>query len=284
MNRMLISAGLLMCAIMSPVSTVTAGEVEGFIEPYRTINVAAVESGIVDDLAIEEGDRVEAGQKLAELNQDVLKASLEIARAGRDATSSLKSAQAELTLRTERLAVFRELHESGNASIEEVRRADLEHKIASARVMTAQENLEIKRLEFERIHRQLDRRTVRSPIEGFVTEVYHEIGEFVSPNDPVIATVVQLNPLRVTFSVPQKFSSSLKKGADINLRIEGDKKLATAEIELVSRVVNAESQTVRIRVRLPNPDLAYRSGLKAFLDVTGMPERLTEKPTTTRPR
>jgi multidrug efflux pump subunit AcrA (membrane-fusion protein) len=247
-NRLCAIAALLVLAVQH--NPTVAGEVEGFTEPYRTINVAAAESGIIAALHIEEGDAVEFDQPLADLNQEVLKASLEIARAGRDATSTLKSAEAELSLRTERLAALRDLQERGNASSEEVRRAELEHEISVARLLSAKENLEIKRLEFVRIERQLDRRTVRSPIEGFVIDV--------------------------------SYTKTMKTGRPVALRIEGQTKPVNAEIERISPVINAESQTVRVRVKLPNPDLRYRSGHKAYFEVAGMPARLTEKPKATR--
>jgi RND family efflux transporter MFP subunit len=276
-NRLRAIAALLVISVQHNLAT--AGEVEGFTEPYRTINVAAAESGLIAALHIVEGDAVEFDQPLADLNQEVLKASLEIARAGRDATSTLDSAQAELTLRNERMIALRDLRDRGNASSEEVRRAELEHEISRARLLSAKENLEIKRLEFVRIQRQLDRRTVRSPIEGYVIEVYREVGEFVAPTDPIVATVVQLNLLRVTFSIPESYTKTMKTGRPVSLRIEGQPKPVKAEIELISPVVNAESQTVRVRVKLPNPDLRYRSGLKAFFVVEGMPARVTQKPT-----
>lgn len=74
---------------------------------------------------VKEGDAVTQDQALADLNQDVMRASLEIARIQRDATSALKSAAAELRLRSDRLEKLRELRLSNNASVEEVSRAVL---------------------------------------------------------------------------------------------------------------------------------------------------------------
>jgi multidrug efflux pump subunit AcrA (membrane-fusion protein) len=153
----------------------------------------------------------------------VLRASLEIARVQRDATSSLKSAEAELRLRTTRLSKLEELRLNENASEEEVRRAEPEKEVAAARVLAAKETIETKRLEYERIRIQLEQRTLRSPITGFVTEVYKDIGEFVALTDPVVVTVVQLDPLMVTFSVPAKSASSLKPGQSVPVKIDGHK-------------------------------------------------------------
>lgn len=253
-----------------------AEEIQSFTEPCRTINLAAAESGIVIGINVEEGDAVEKDQALADLNQDVLKAGVEIARSHRDSVSALKSAEAELQLRSERLRKLQELRINQNASEEEVNRARLEFEVAEARVLQVRESLEIKRLEYERIRLQLALRTVRSPIDGVVTELYRDIGEFVSPADPVVLTIVQLNPLRATFSVPATDVRSLRKGQTIPVRVDGVTKPVNAQIELVSPVINAESQTVRVKVELPNPGNRIRSGAKCFFAPGTVKENLAE--------
>ena len=267
-----------------------ASEIEGFTEPFRTIDIAAVESGIIIDVLVKEGDKVAKDQPLAELNQDVLKATLEVARAQRDALSALKSAQAELKLRADRLNKLKQLRDRGNASEEEVFRAELEQEVADAHVLAAKENQEIKSLDHERIRLQLNQRTVKSTIDGFVTHIHRDTGEFVAPTDPIVMTVVQLDPLAVVFSVPASVASSLQPNQALPVRIDGEKKPANSKIEIISPVINAESQTVRVRVLIPNPGFKYRSGAKSFLEIPGLPEkeknntptndRVTTKPTT----
>ena len=253
-----------------------ADEIQSFTEPYRTINLAAAESGIVIGLNIEEGDSVEKDQPLADLNQDVLKSSVEIARSHCDAVSGLKSAESELTLRSERLSKLQELRLNQNASEEEVNRAQLEFEVAEARLLQVREALDIKRLEYERIRLQLALRTVRSPIDGVVTEIFRDIGEFVSPADPVVLTIVQLDPLRATFSVPVSDLKSIRKGQTVPVRVEGVEKPVNAQVELVSPVINAESQTVRVKVELPNPGNRIRSGARCFFTSAGARSNLAE--------
>lgn len=253
-----------------------ADDIQSFTEPYRTINLAAAESGIVIGLNVEEGDPVEKDQALADLNQEVLKAGVEIARAHRDAVSGLKSAESELKLRSERLTKLQALRLNENASEEEVNRALLEFEVAEARVLQVREQLEIKRLEYERMRLQLALRTVRSPIDGIVTQLYRDIGEYVSPADPVVLTIVQLNPLRATFSVPVASVKSIRKGQSIPVKIDGVTKPVNAQVELVSPVISADSQTVRVKVEIPNPGHRIRSGAKCFLAADGAKDNLAE--------
>jgi RND family efflux transporter MFP subunit len=267
-------AALSLLSAAAILSTAHAADVESFTERYRTIDVAAGETGLMIAVHVKEGDAVTQDQALADLNQDVMHASLEIARIQRDATSALKPAAAELRLRSDRLEKLRELRLSNNASIEEVSRAVLAEGVAEARLLTAKEAQETKKVEYERIRLQLARRTVRSPIDGFVREVYKDIGEFVAPTDPV----VQLNPLLVTFSVPVETVERLRVKQSIPLRLDKKKSHVEGEIEIISPVINAESQTVQIKVQLPNPGYKYRSGTKCYLVLSGAKNRLTDKP------
>ena len=61
-----------------------ASNVDGFTEPYRTINVSAAEQGVITTLFVKEGDTVHEGQLLATLDTDVLEATLEIAKVARN--------------------------------------------------------------------------------------------------------------------------------------------------------------------------------------------------------
>lgn len=252
-------------------------EIQAFAEPYRTIEVAAVESGLMTKLHIEEGDAVEKNQTLAELHNDVQKATLEVAKAQRDATTSITIADLELRLRETVWHKFKELRRTDHASEEETLRAELEYEIAKARSLQASEQLQIRKLEYERAEFQLACRTIRSPITGVITQIHREAGEYLSPADPVVATIVQLDPLTIVFSVPASMLNEITRGQKLVIRVEGLSQTRQAEVETVSPIINAESQTVRVKLSLPNSDRSLRSGVRCFLPMQTPTHRSTEK-------
>ena len=180
----------------------SAQELDGFAEPYREIELAAAEMGTIAKIKVQEGDLVKSGQLLASLNDEVLLASLKMAEEATAAKGKLKSATAELKLQKSRYEKMLGLHERRHASQTEVDRAATQLEIAEAQFQAVQEELKIKTMECRRIEAQLEQRRIKSPIDGVVTRVAKDQGEFVSPSDPVVATVVQLDPLLVVFSVP----------------------------------------------------------------------------------
>ncbi len=244
-----------------------AVEVDGFTEPYRTITVGSAEAGIVMKLHVREGEQVSAGQPLATLDDDVYVVLLAIAEKSMEAKGRLDSALAELQLRQERLAKFEALRQHGHARQEEVDLARAELEIAEGKVTSAREDLLIKRLEYDKYKAQLDRRTVRSPIDGVITDLHKEVGEFIAPNNPDLLTLVELNPLLATFSVMSEHGSPLREGQEVQIQFPGSGRRANGVIDFVAPITDAESGTVRVKVRIDNPENRYRSGERCLMQL-----------------
>ncbi len=237
-----------------------ANEVDGFTEPCKTIDVAAAEMGTIKTISVREGEVVEKGQVLARLDDDIHQALLAIAAEGMSAQGQLKSAQAEVSMRRQRLEKLEVLRASGNARQEEVERAKTDLAIAAARVLSANELLKIKRLEYKKVQVQLNRRAIRAPIDGIVSFVYKEEGEFVAPNDPHILQIVCLDPLMASFNVPSYLVTNMKVDQKVSVYLEDAAKWMEGSVAWIAPITEAESSTVRVKVRVPNSERKYRSG------------------------
>jgi RND family efflux transporter MFP subunit len=245
----------------------TAIEIDGFTEPSRTISVASSETGTIKSIAVREGETIEQGQILAQLDDELYMVLLAIADEAMRAQSQLKSAQAELDMRRQRLEKLAELRAAGHARQEELDRAQTDVTLAETRVLAAEELLALKRLEHEKTKIQLARRSIRSPINGVVTTVFKDHGEFVAPNDPHILEIVELDPLLATFSVPSYEAVRLSKDQSVSVYLEDAGRLVTGTVELISPVTDAESGTVRVKVRVANAERKYRSGERCTLQL-----------------
>lgn len=260
-----ISAAVLLGVLQPMSTTARAGSaLEAFTEPFRTVNVAAPESGIVTEVVAREGAQVEVGDPLVRLDVDLHEALLSIARAGMEETGRIEAAQAEVALRWQRVETLRELREAGHARQEELDRAVADLHIAEGQLKSAQEARQLKVLEHQKILVQIQRRTIRSPIAGVVTEVFKEPGEFTAANDPTLLTVVQLDPLIATFAASQNVAGRLHPGKQVDLELAGGT-LLTGEVDFVSPVIDAKSGTVEVRVRIPNPDGRLQGGMRCRL-------------------
>ncbi len=250
----------------------TAVPFEGFTEPYRRIEVAAAEIGILETVLVREGDRVARGQVIATLDSEILVVSKAIAEANRQAKGRLDAAQAERDLRKMRLERLEPLRSQGHASQQEIDWARAELAVAEANLLSAQEQHLLDQLECRKVEAMIERRTVRSPIDGIVARLHREEREFVSNNSAVVATVVQLNPLRVVFAVPTAQAMSFKVGQGVTLRFPEGKRKARGKIELVAPVTDPESGTVRVIVIVDNPRGQIPCGVRCSLDPPGTAE------------
>lgn len=270
MNTRSISWG--MCVTLAAcvmAGSVSASEIEGFTEPYRDLDVAATDTGIVSLVNVKEGDQVKKDQVLGSLDQSLLNATLEIADRGRQAKGRLNSASADVRLKSERCEKLKLLHDRKHATQEELDRSFVEKEVSEAQLLAVQEEINVRGLEYDRIKIQLEQRQVRSPIDGVVIKLHRDVGEFVSGNDPVIATVVQLDPIIATYSVPSSLSKEIKEDSNIEVLIGNERVPAQGTVDYIAPVTDAQSGTILIKVRIPNPKFEYRSGEKCLLVVNG---------------
>ncbi len=250
--------------------------IEGLTEPFRRVDIAAAESGLIMGIEVQDGAVVKQGQILARLDDLVLQATLAVAKAQKEATGQLRVAEAELRLRTSRWQKLEDLLSKGHATPQEVALARSDMEVAQARVQQASEALRVKELEYARTQAQIERRLIRSPIDGVVTEVYREPWEFVSYTDPVVATIVQLDPLLAVFTVYPHQVKGLKSGDPVNVTLASSQTTARGQVTYMSPVLDAESGTMRIKVRISNGHGRYRAGDKCTLQ-TGLPTDSTAR-------
>ena len=244
--------------------------ISGFTEPYRSIEIAAPEMGTISEITVNEGDIVERGSVLARLDEAVLKASLEMARQSSEAKGKLKSKFAELNLQEKRFEKLVGLQQRRHASQTEIDRAKSQLEIAKAQVEAVEDELRIKTYEMKRIEAQLEQRRLRSPINGIVTEITKDQGEFVSANDPVVLRVVQLDPLMVVFSIPQDEARKMAAGNTLPIKIGLSKEQASGFIEFVSPTADAQSGTCRVKMRIDNPGYKWQSGVSCQLETSSI--------------
>ena len=255
---------LCMLCLLLPAS-LSAQDV-GFTRPYLEIDVAASEPGLVIEITTDEGSRVSAGDVVAKLEHDVLTASVEVARLQMESVGQLQTAEAEYALKQNRYEKMVLLRERDHASQEEVDFSKTEAEVAKARLRSAKESLEVKRAEYERAKAQLERRMVRSPVDGFVTSIDADRGEFLPATNPVVMRIVQLDPLVAVFTLRPETAARIKVGDVSRIQFRDRLKTkASGKVSFVSPVNNPENDTVLVKIEIPNAEFKYRSGTQCTL-------------------
>ena len=115
----------------------------------------------------------------------------------------------------------------------------------------------------------MEQRTIRSPIDGVVTQLHRRIGEFVAPNNPDMMTVVELDPLLANFSALGPEAMRLRVGQKVKVYFPSYDQAVNGIVDFIAPVTDAESGTVPFKVRIDNPDGKFRSGEQCELRVKG---------------
>jgi multidrug efflux pump subunit AcrA (membrane-fusion protein) len=113
---------------------------------------------------------------------------------------------------------------------------------------------------------QLAQRTVRAPISGVVVERFMSPGEYVDQKP--ILRIAAIDPLRVDVLVPAAAFGQVAPGMKGVVTPELlSRSRHTAEVKTVDRVIDAGTNTFRVRLELPNPGGALPAGLRCQVDL-----------------
>lgn len=212
---------------------VTLGAI-GNVTAVRGVTVSADLSGIVEKIAFDSGRTVREGDLLVQLDTRQEKAQLSSAEARRDL------ARANL----ERMGGLLKKKVTSQAEYDS---SSAECKQAEAQV--------------EEIRATIERKTIRAPFAGVLGIRQVNRGQYLTDGDPVVP-LQALDPVHVTFSVPQQNVGLLKVGQEAHVSVEGMPEAdATAKITAIDSVVDEATRNIQVQATLANPGMRLRPGM-----------------------
>lgn len=262
-KQILITAlnGLLLALLAIPAMAGDIPEMDCLIEPHLVVDVNSSVVGKIETIAVEKSDLVEKGQTLVELESDVERATVELAKARVEMDAELRTHKTSYAFAKRKLSRFDDLFRDEVVPLHKKDEVETEANLAALQIRQAKENQRLAELEYERAVVLLEQRTVRSPITGVVVDRYKAPGEFAQ--DEPILRVAQLDPLNVEVIVPASFFGRIQTGMKANVMPEAPRDgNYMAEVTIVDRVVDASSGTFGVRLALPNPDYKLPGGLR----------------------
>ena len=229
-------------------------EATGELDAKERAQVASEVDGVVTELAVDEGDRVEEGALL--LAVDPEKKALQVANV-RAMQSDAQAALAE----AERDAVrVRKLHDSGIASDQALDKVETGLSRARSRVEAAQAELGV-------AERALRDANVRAPFAGWIARRDVSRGEYVRTGQPLFE-LVALDPIEVGFSVAERDSARVAVGQPVDVRVAPyPEESFRGEVTVISPTLDARTRTLRVKAQIANADGRLRPGLFARADL-----------------
>jgi len=196
-------------------------------------------SGKVTHILFSEGKRVKKGEVLVKINDSELQATLK------------KNKSRELLAR-DREFRYKQLLEKNLTSQQEydLQLSDLNAVLADVELTEA----------------QIAKTEIVAPFDGIVGLRSVSVGSYISPLTP-IASIQSINPIKVDFSVPQKYFGLIKEGKTIFVKLSSSQKIFSGKIYAVEPKIDQNTRTVQARALIPNDNGELTPGAYVEIEI-----------------
>lgn len=250
---LMVGCGTVEAQLRSNTHSVNQRDLDGVLQPYFDIDVATTETGIVRKVFVKPGDHVVKDQPLVELDADSILAQIHVKETEAGAMGKIEQAKAELELQQSKYEKLTKMLDEGKSSVMEVERAKSDLIIAQGRFHNEEDTIRILKSDVERFEKQLADRTLRAPMDGIVTEVQKQVGEYVAQNSPVVLRLIDTRLLRATFSVQESELATVKVGGIVRIQLSSGL-VTQGLVEFIPPVADAETGWFMISVKIDNDD------------------------------
>jgi HlyD family secretion protein len=252
----------------------------GEIDPKVKVNISAHVIGKIEKLYFDEGDVVQRGQKMVELERVAYEAQQERVRAelaGRNIElrrAEINLAQSELDLkRTE------SLRQQGIQTEERYERARLDYENARANLAAAREGVRQAQAALAQAADDVSRTTILAPMDGQVVQLNAREGEVVvtgTMNNPgsVIAVLADLSEVLVVAEVGENEVVQIRPGLPARVSVDavGDRTYRGSVVEIGSSAAaragaGAGLRFFRVKIIIEDPDERLRPGMTAQVEI-----------------
>lgn len=214
-------------------------DITGTIDANEQVDLRSETAGNITGIYFKEGSHVQKGQLLVKVyNQDQY--------------ASLKSTQFQI-----KLAEQTEYRNRILLQKEAVSKEEYDTSLSGLNVLKAQAEL---------IKAQIAKTEVRAPFSGIIGLRNISPGGYLSPTSS-IATLVNMDPAKITFSVPERYLTLIKTGSKINFTIESSPQRFTGTVYAIEPNINQTSRSITVRAKAPNPKDLLRAGSFAKINL-----------------
>lgn len=227
---------------VKPVRTANSSEqfsYSGTIEPDNTVQIGFAVAGVVNNVAVQEGQFVQQGQLLASIDASDYVNALAIANAGLEQAEDLYTR-------------LNGLYEKGSLPAKDF--IDIKTKLAQAR---SNKSINAKHIADSRLY---------APMSGIVTAKLIERGSTAAPGIPAF-TIVKTDKVYAKIAVPESEVGSLKNGTAANIFIPALNDSMKAVVSIINPQADAASRTYSVKMKLGNSTGKLLPGMIAAVQI-----------------
>lgn len=214
----------------------------GSITPRDFVEIKSEMQGIIESIHFEEGQRVEKGDILVQLDKIKLIAQLDQVKADLD--------QNEIDFQ-----MNSQLFRQSAISEQEFNRTQALLKSSQAL--------------FQLRTRQLQDATLSAPFSGIVGERNFSIGQLITPQD-IMTHLVALDPIDLEFQLPEKFLNKVSLDQNVEVKVRSwPGEVFNGKVHFIASYVDPNTRTVQIKAMIENRDHKLKPGMfsEIFLEM-----------------
>lgn len=198
----------------------------GTIRANEVVELSSESSGLITEISFEEGREVEKGDILVKINDSELQA-------------QKQRANFRLNLAEQREERQRRLLERGGISQD-----DYDATLNEVNVLRSELNL---------IDAQIEKTEIKAPFSGRIGLKYVSEGSYITPSTR-IASLQEVNPVKIDFSVPERYIPRVDIGDEINFNVQGIDSTFTGEVYAIEPRIDTQTRTLQIRAISQNDE------------------------------
>jgi membrane fusion protein (multidrug efflux system) len=228
----------------------------GTIFPRQESMISPKTSGIIKKLYADEGDKVEKGQRLVKLEQEMLRIVV------KEAKASLKEARAQLKHSQSTLKRRKKLFEEGVVGSQNLDDITTERDLAKARFQRTRATL-------ERAEQDLKDSVITAPFDGFIVEKMMNEGEMATTMPPSnIFHLVDTRRVKIECGITEEKRRFITLGKEVLIKMDAyPDEVFTGKITTVNPKIDLNSRTFKIKIAIPNPGFRLESGMFARIRI-----------------
>jgi RND family efflux transporter MFP subunit len=259
-------------AAVQPSSDTEVVNLPATTSAFASANIFARASGYIDKREVDIGDRVKAGQLLAEivapeLDHQIAQAEATLAQL----KSALQQAEANRVLAKVTWDRDRPLVDKGWVTAQQGTIDEQTLKAQEAAVQVAQANVTAEEAQVQVLHQQKIYQHVVAPFDGVITQRNVDVGSLVqadATSGTFMFNIMQGNVIRTQVFVPQDQAFGLKPGIEAVVHVpEMPDRTFPGQVTRIADAIQPGSRTLLTEVDIPNPDGALTPGIYCTIEL-----------------
>ena len=214
-------------------------DIQGNVDTKQNLIIYPEYSGVLSQVYVKSGQKVNKGQILARIDDGGL--SNQLAQMETQATLAKTTFERQKNLWDKKIG-------------------------SEIQYLQAKTNYEAQMKAVAQMRAQLGKTIVKAPFSGVIDEVITEKGQVVGPGQQLMR-IVNLSDMYVSANVPESFIGKIKNGAIVDVEVKSTGKIYKGKVRQIGNYINPNNRNFSIEVAVPNSDNLLRPNQVAVLKI-----------------